>query len=106
MPELVKKFWTNPSDPPLNLKEISFGYVEQDGKERKYKAEPRSDQLMFHTFVHNLLAAKKKSYNPWPSLNYLKKRVKITDLTAEAVQTELPILSKRRARQVIKKFLK
>lgn len=88
----VKNFWTDPKDPPVGAKELSFGYTDDKGRKIKYKAEVKGDDVLnFHAFVYSLLSSKRKNLLPWPALKRLKDKVKITNLADEAVQTELPL---------------
>ena len=88
----VKKFWTEPEDPPLSARSISFGYINAMGNESKYKAEIKNgDAYSFHSFVLSLLGAKRKSLLPWPIVKDLKNKVKITNLKADVEQMELPL---------------
>jgi hypothetical protein len=98
MPTPVKDFWTKPVSPGLNITEIEFGYTEQGGKKKRYKAEQKTDKLSFQTFVFILLDTKKKSINPWYRLSEMKKKVRVINLDDEAIQTELPL-------KVAKKFM-
>jgi len=106
MPTPVKNFWTKPVSPDLNITEIEFGYTEQNGKKRRYKAEQRTDRAAWQTFVFILLDTKKKQHNPWIRLKEMKPKVKITNLDDEAVQTELPLIAKRVARKFVSKKIK
>jgi len=95
----VKDFWTDPKDPPLTAKSLTFGYTDDKGNKVKYKAEVKDDDVFnFHAFVHALLNAKRKSLLPWVIVKDLKTKVKITNLADEAKQTELPL-------KVARKFL-
>jgi hypothetical protein len=88
----VKDFWTEPKDPPLTAKSISFGYTDDKGSKFEYKAEVKGNDLFnFHAFVHALLGAKRKSLLPWIIVKDLKNKVKITNMADDAEQTELPL---------------
>jgi hypothetical protein len=88
----VKDFWTEPKDPPLTARSITFGYTDDHGKKFKYKAEIKGDDLFnFHAFVHALLDAKRKSLLPWVIVKDLKNKVKITNTADESEQIELSL---------------
>ena len=102
MPTPVKDFWTKPVSPDLNITEIEFGYTEQSGKKRRYRAEQKTDKTAFHTFVYIVLDTKKKSHNPWYRLSEMKPKVRVINLDDAAVQTEL--WAKRVARKFVSKI--
>jgi len=88
----VKNFWTEPKDPPLSARSVTFGYTNAMGNESKYKAEIKNgDTYSFHSFMLSLLSAKRKNLLPWPIIKDLKNKVKITNLKADAEQMELPL---------------
>ena len=88
----VKKFWTKPDDLPVNLKEFTFGYTDQKGKEFEYKVKPRgSDIESLHKVAFIITRCRQKKILPWPVLGILKNKVEIIDPKAEAVQMELPL---------------
>ena len=91
MPIIVKDFWIEPANPPLSIKEITFGYTNK-GKEYEYKAQIKDKDIeSFHKFIFALLASKKKSILPWIPAKNVKDKVTIINKKDESVQLELPL---------------
>jgi hypothetical protein len=88
----VKKFWIEPRDLPVTVKEFSFGYTDEKGKERKYKVAIKdNDEFSFHQFIHALYVCKKNNLLPWtlPAIRKTKDKVTITNPNADGEQMEM-----------------
>jgi hypothetical protein len=88
----VRDFQTVPKDIPVNAKEFSFNYEDQDYKEHDYDVKVKGTDLMsFHEFVTIILDCKKKKILPWPAVAKIKNKVTIINALADSVQMELPL---------------
>ena len=101
----VKNFWIRPTELSINAREFSFGYTEQNKKEKRYKAEVKGDDLKsFHDFVFRIMAAKKKNQLPWPFVSSIKDKVKVTNPDDKEEQMEMELKANRIARKFTKDF--
>jgi len=102
----VKKFWMKPEPLPHNAKEFSFGYTEQNDKEREYNVKVKGNDLKsFHEFVFKIMDAKNKKILPWFLIAFLKNKVNIVNPKAESEQTELNLKANKLARSFSMKSL-
>ena len=94
---MVKDFWIRPIELSVQARKFSFGYVDEKGKKKRYKAEVKGEDLeSFHDFVFKIMAAKKKNQLPWPFVTKVKDKVKITNLDDTEEQMEMDLRVARR----------
>jgi hypothetical protein len=88
----VKNFWIKPENLPVTIKEFSFGYEDEKGKQRHYKASIKGGDLRsFHSFIFAIKLCKAKSLLPWaiPQVREVKNKVSIINPTDDSEQTEM-----------------